>query len=923
MNCPNDIACDAVIVTTLNLPGVRSLRATVRRASLAVLASCVFGLSGISIAQDFNPTALDNLNRGHELVLRGSYLAAIEAFNTVRDDFYREQAVLGSSRAHIAVGQYEQALALLRQTLSDPADMPMVATQLAELYVMTGRSADAEHLLAQAVDGLLNPPVRTRVQYGLVLELRGQHEAAAEQFNAALVRYDSGQVFESADVAMVALAAWRLDEFHDANALFSEAVRLDSNNLEALSLWGNLFQEKFNAEDAQLNYNQVLEINRRYGPALVGLAKISNAERNLARALDNNSRDIAALETFGMLMVRNDREQEGRRFLQQALAINSESIPALSTLAGLAVLKDELATFDQLKQQVDLFSPDSALFYASVADFLGNNYRFTEAVEYARRAIDSDSRNWFAHTVLGGNLVRLGEEDEGKFHLETAFDNDPFNILTSNMLKVFDVLEGYATLETEHFRVNMSHRDAQVLWPYMAPLLEDSWTRLVEKYQFEPDVPVVIQVFERTEDFAVRSVGLPDIGPLVGICFGKVVTLISPDTLSANWQEIVWHELVHVFTLQMTHNRMPRWLSEGISTWEERQARPEWGRRQGLELVRAVQQNKLLPVANLNAGFTGANSDADLSFAYFQSYLVVEYIAEQFGFEQLLALIHQYAQIRPDSEMFENVFQMDMDSFDEGFRRWINSRVEDINVYVHTEDSPDEGEGHGHGMRTNNSAVLAELYNTASLKQHMRGRVQREPRDFQAQLQLGIVLFKEQAYDEAIVHLSAAHNILPDYAGYPSPSLVLSQVYEAMGNRNAMLEQLAVMLENQQHDYASALLLANDALQAGDLEQADYYVARAIAVNPYRAEIHRAGAAVATLSGDRPRAVKSYEVLLMLDQNDPVDARTNLAQAYLDNEQVDDARFNILRALEIAPTYERAQDILLRAAEQAGRTVQQ
>lgn len=721
---------------------------------------------------------------------------------------------------------------------------------------------------------------------------------------------------------MVALAAWHLDEFHDANALFSEAVRLDGNNLEALVLWGDLFQEKFNDEDAQRNYNQALDINRRYGPALVGLARIVNAERNLARALDNNSRDVAALETFGMLMVRNDRESEGRRFLEQALAINAESIPALSTLAAMAVLKDDMQAFDQLKGQLDQFSPDSALFYASVADFLGNNYRFTEAVQYARRAIESDPRSWYAHTVLGGNLVRLGEEDEGKYHLETAFDNDPFNILTSNMLQVFDVLEGYATLETEHFRVNMSHRDAQVLWPYMAPLLEESWDRLVEKYQFEPEVPVIIQVFERTEDFAVRSVGLPDIGPLVGICFGKVVTLISPDTLSANWQEIVWHELVHVFTLQMTNNRMPRWLSEGISTWEERQARPEWGRRQGLDLVRAVQQNRLLPVGNLNAGFTGANSNADLSFAYFQSYLVVEYIAEHFGFDHLLALIHEYAHIRPESEMFENVFQMDMDTFDEGFRSWINQRVEEINVYVHTEDSPDEGDGHGHGMRTNNSAVLAELYNTASLKQHMRGRVQREPRDFQAHLQLGIVLFKEQAYEEAIVHLSAAHDILPDYAGYPSPSMVMSQVYEAMGNRNAMLQQLAVMLENQQHDYASALLLANESLQAGDLEQADYYVARALAVNPYRADIHRAGAELAKLSGDTTRAVQSYEVLLMLDQNDPVDARTNLAQAYLDNQQVDDARLNVLRALEIAPTYERAQDILLRAAEQAGRRLQ-
>ena len=63
-----------------------------------------------------------------------------------------------------------------------------------------------------------------------------------------------------------------------------------------------------------------------------------------------------------------------------------------------------------------------------------------------------------------------------------------------------------------------------------------------------------------SEDFAVRSVGLPDIGPLVGIWFGKVVTLISPDALTANWQEIAWHEFMHVITLQMTDNRMPRWL---------------------------------------------------------------------------------------------------------------------------------------------------------------------------------------------------------------------------------------------------------------------------------------------------------------------------------------------------------------------------
>ncbi|TFH73619.1 tetratricopeptide repeat protein [Gammaproteobacteria bacterium LSUCC0112] len=873
-----------------------------------------------AIAQPIELSALDNLTRGNELLLRGSYLSAIEAFNAVRDDAWREQAALGISKAQALTGQYEQAISSVRALVRDPADSPGAATQLAELYRMTGRSADAEQLLAQIVAGQVNPPVRSLVQYGLVLDLRGNSQEAAQQYNAALARYDSGMVFDSADVGMVALAAWKLDEFHDANALFAEAVRLDGNNLEALTLWGDLFQEKFNDADAETNYNQALTINRRYTPALTGMARISSPERYLAMSLEVNARDVAALETYGLLMVRNYQKDVGRGYLEQALAVNPESISALSSLAALAAIEDDMAAFDQLLARVNAFSPESSEFFAGVADYLGNNYRFTEAVGYARRAIARDPANWHAHTVLGGNLVRLGEEEEGKQHLEQAFDNDPFNVMTSNMLQVFDVLEGYATLETEHFKVNMSQRDAQVLWPYMAPLLEESWQQLVDKYQFEPDVPVLIQVFERTEDFAVRSVGLPDIGPLVGICFGKVVTLISPDTLNANWQEILWHELVHVFTLQMTQNRMPRWLSEGISTWEERQARPEWGRRLGLELVRAVQQGRLLPVSNLNEGFTGASSDADLSFAYFQSYLVVEYIAEQYGFEKLRELILEYAHIREESVMFANVFEMDMLTFDAGFRDWIQQRVDQINVYVHVEDSADEGAGHGHGVRENNSAVLAELYNNESLKQHMRGRVEQQPRDFQAHLQLGIVLFREQAYDEAIFHLQTAQSILPDYAGYPSPSLVLSQIYEAQGNNDAMMEQLSVMLQNQQHDYASALKLAEAALTAGDTEQADYYLSRALAVNPYRPEIHRSGAQLAQRVGDTQRAVQEFEVLVMLDQSDPVDARTNLAGAYLDNQQLDEARRTVLRALETAPGYERAQDILLRAVERSNQS---
>ncbi|MDO7639789.1 MAG: peptidase MA family metallohydrolase, partial [OM182 bacterium] len=554
-------------------------------------------------------------------------------------------------------------------------------------------------------------------------------------------------------------------------------------------------------------------------------------------------------------------------------------------------------------------------FLGDVADTLGRQYRFVEAVALAREAIASDPSYWQGYTLLGSNLIRLGEEVEGRENLEIGFDNDPFNVMTSNMLKVYDTLDSYVTVESEHFKVNLSEKDGQVLWPYLEPLLEESWDTLTAKYGFEPEGPILIQVFENSQDFAVRSVGLPDIGPLVGICFGKVITLISPDTLSANWQEIVWHELAHVVTLQMTGNKLPRWLSEGISVWEEREGRPYWGRSQGLDLVRAWEQDKLLPFADLDKGFSGAQNSADLGFAYFQSYLVIDYIAREYGFEGLRSLVMQYDEIKTDAERFDEAFAVSLTEFDAGFLSWVEQRVSEIDVYVHKEDAPDEGEGHGHGVRENSSAILAELYNNTSLKQHMSARIEANPKDFQAYLQMGIVLFKEEAYAEAKIYLDTAYAMLPEYTGYPSPPLVLAQIYEKEGNEAARLEQLRLLLGNQQHDYNSAITLAEAAFASSDLTAAGYYIDRAIQVDPYRREVHELRARLASLQNDTAAAVVENEVIVTLEVDDPVEARTNLAEAYLNNGDTALAKRNVLSALEIAPSYARAQKILLRTVD--------
>jgi Tfp pilus assembly protein PilF len=277
----------------------------------------------------------------------------------------------------------------------------------------------------------------------------------------------------------------------------------------------------------------------------------------------------------------------------------------------------------------------------------------------------------------------------------------------------------------------------------------------------------------------------------------------------------------------------------------------------------------------------------------------------------------QYDEIKSDAERFSDAFSISLEDFDAGFLSWVEQRVAEIDVYVHKEDAPDEGEGHGHGVRENSSAILAELYNNASLKQHMSARIEANPKDFQAHLQMGIVLFKEEAFDEAKVYLETAYAMLPEYTGYPSPPLVLAQIYEKEGNEAARLEQLSLLLENQQHDYSSAITLAEAAFASDDLERAGYFIDRAIQVDPYRREVHDLRARLASLQNDTALAVLENEVIVTLEVDDPVEARTNLAEAYLNNGELELAKRNVLSALEIAPSYVRAQKVLLRAVDGA------
>ena len=56
-----------------------------------------------------------------------------------------------------------------------------------------------------------------------------------------------------------------------------------------------------------------------------------------------------------------------------------------------------------------------------------------------------------------------------------------------------------------------------------------------------------------------------------------------------NWGSTLWHEFTHIITLQMTENKVPRWFSEGLSVFEERNAYPGWGDDMKLDYLKVIK----------------------------------------------------------------------------------------------------------------------------------------------------------------------------------------------------------------------------------------------------------------------------------------------------------------------------------------------
>ena len=134
---------------------------------------------------------------------------------------------------------------------------------------------------------------------------------------------------------------------------------------------------------------------------------------------------------------------------------------------------------------------------------------FDEAAAFVRKALITDPNNAQAYADLGMYLLRTGDEGEARVALERAFKDDPFNVSTFNSLDLLDTLAKFETITDGDLVFKFHPDEVAVMREQAIPLAKEALAALSKRYQFTPKGPLLIEMFPKHDDFAVRTIGLP------------------------------------------------------------------------------------------------------------------------------------------------------------------------------------------------------------------------------------------------------------------------------------------------------------------------------------------------------------------------------------------------------------------------------
>lgn len=299
------------------------------------------------------------------------------------------------------------------------------------------------------------------------------------------------------------------------------------------------------------------------------------------------------------------------------------------------------------------YNEDDVRFWQGEAITLYKQGHYAEAVSSLDQALGIAPQNADVYHLLGQSYYADGRMAE-------ALDSLTRSSELGGGADVADLLEKVRRewkIEQEmgqevrgHFQLSFADGgQTATLATVILETLEDAYTELGSDLAYYPDVRVPVLLYSRKDFSAVTN--SPD---WAGAVYdGKIRLPVGgmhhmTDQLAA----VLYHEYMHVIVHYLTNRHVPVWLNEGLAELAGRRiyALP-------LEdLHRASEAKKFISWDVLSEPFTGL-ADNKVRLAYEQSYSLVHFMVDQFGWHKMTELLEKLGKRQDWQTAIADVYQ--------------------------------------------------------------------------------------------------------------------------------------------------------------------------------------------------------------------------------------------------------------------------
>jgi tetratricopeptide (TPR) repeat protein len=328
---------------------------------------------------------------------------------------------------------------------------------------------------------------------------------------------------------------------------------------------------------------------------------------------------------------------------------------------------------------------------------------------------------------------------------------------------------------------------------------------------------------------------------------------------------------------------------------EEHKARPGWGDNVSLEAIKAMQAKKLLPIAELNAGFQRPRFPGQVQLSYFQAGQACEFIDKEFGFPAILNMLKGFKDGQSLQAVLTSALRLSPQEFDKRFNGFLESRF-------------------GSALKSLDFDLLEDEDSLKS-PEKLQALLASHPDSFFANLKLGGYYVEQKQPDKAVPYLQKAKSLFPAYDKPDNPYRQLAGIYKAQSSLAGAIAELEALVAVNAGDFEALKQLGQWLKESGKPDRALPVLEDALYVYPFDADVHKLLAEVGSSGGKLEVALREYQAVLSLDPADPASAHFDVANVLFELGRRSEAKQQVLAALEIAPGFQPAQELLLKLSQ--------